>query len=175
MPDEELLALLDADPVKAAAQYTSLYDRLVKFFEWRRCASPEDLAQDVLMRGMRRIRAGVQIETTLVQYFYGVANHVLLEERRADQKEERLTAPLTEVAGSDDLGSVERKIYLRQVLSRLPRDDRELIVRYHLSDRTALKRRLGLTAEALRVRVHRVQRRIREELGKPRRSWRQVK
>jgi RNA polymerase sigma factor (sigma-70 family) len=164
-PDQELLLLLDPDPVQATSAYENLLRRLVKYFEWRKCESPVDLAHEVLIRAVRRIQEGVTIEKTPIQFLYGVARNVYRETRRPERIDRRAVPPDDVPDDHDRFDSVETGIWLRQVLKRLSSEERELLVRYHLSDRMQLQEELGVTAGALRVRIHRLQLRIQKEIG----------
>lgn len=167
-PDQDLLLLLDPDPLRAAHEYALLLRRLIKFFEWRRCEWPEDLADEVLLRGMKRLQEGVTLTATPVQYFFGVAKHVVLESRRPakiDRIIERYAEAPDDVPGGDSLGAIEAKICLRQILSKLSPEDRELLMRYHLGNRKELQEELGVTRGALRVRICRLHKQIREAFG----------
>lgn len=147
-----------------ADSYEALIPRLRKFFAWRRCASPEDLAQEVLVRGLRRLSEGIEIQPNPAHYFFGIARLVLHEERRRSAREPG-ALPDDAVATDGVIGPTEDRILLSQVLGRLAPDDRRLLERYHLGNRDALRRELQLSAEALRVRVHRLHRRIQAAVG----------
>jgi Txe/YoeB family toxin of Txe-Axe toxin-antitoxin module len=58
---ERLLSSLDADPEHAAQHYERLRQRLIIFYSGRRCADPEECADDTLDRVSRRIDEGEQI------------------------------------------------------------------------------------------------------------------
>jgi RNA polymerase sigma factor (sigma-70 family) len=166
-PDPDLLRLLDPDPGRAASAYEVLRRRLIKYFEWRQCAASDDLADEVIVRGIRRMHDGVTIKTDPVRYFFGVARMVYLEYQRAD-KIDFAAVPPDEVADGDRLGRVELRICLEQVLSRLTPEEGDLLVRYHQSNPSELRRlaaELGLAPGTLRVRIHRLHLRIRKALG----------
>jgi DNA-directed RNA polymerase specialized sigma24 family protein len=165
MPSIELERLLDPDPARGAEKYADLVERLTRFFEWRRCASPEDLAQETLLRGLTRIKDGADLYVDPVNYFFGIAQNVLKESRRADARAARNVVPDDELQGkSDEFVSVDARIDLARALALLPAADRALIVQYYTRDREQLRRTSRLTAEALRVRVHRILRRLKHEL-----------
>jgi RNA polymerase sigma-70 factor (ECF subfamily) len=154
------LQLLDRDPDRAAEKYGDLWLRLVKFFEWRDCGSPEDLAQETLARGFRRIADGVEVDAdSLVSYFFGVARNVVHEDRRNRQRGSVSLDALPEV-GTVDISRVEARICLQQCFSRLSQAERELLLGFYADDRRLVARRLHLTANALRVRAHRARKKL---------------
>jgi RNA polymerase sigma factor (sigma-70 family) len=158
-PDDERPGPGGPDP----DAYEELRRRLKKFFEWRRCSSPDDLASEVLLRGLRRMQ-DTKIEKDLASYCFGIARNVVQEDRRAAAREP-VEWPEQEPASPEHgVDTVETRMELRQVLNRLAKDERHLLTRYHLGSRDELRRELGLTAEALRVKVHRLQRRIQDQL-----------
>jgi DNA-directed RNA polymerase specialized sigma24 family protein len=119
--------------------------------------------QDVLLRGLQRVHDGVRIDGDPIRYFFGIARNVVFEDRRAEVRA-MVPMPPDLASAEDGIGPAEARICLHQVLNRLPDDDRHLLERYHLESRDALERDLGLTAEALRVRVHRLRRRVQREM-----------
>ena len=156
---DEFLRLLDPDPAVARAKYEALSARLVKFFEWRQCPSPEDLAQDTILRVFQKaIRKEVDFNTPdVTPYFFAVAKFVVLEDRRTVSKRGEVQLDPELSLASLDFTQVETRIGLRQCLEHLSDDDREILVRYVIvGERATLRRRFKLSEEALRVRVHRI-------------------
>ena len=79
---DPLLRLLDPDPSAASEKLRRLRARLVRYFEWNQCSSPEDLAQESLMRCIRRLSEGQQVYAAdPVSYIFGFAKTVLMERR----------------------------------------------------------------------------------------------
>src|SRR5262249_24271212 len=83
---QRLLQRLSPDPERASTEYDRLRFRLIKFFQWRRCAHPEDSAARTLDRLARRLEADAQIESPY-SYCCGIARMILLEDRRAVERE----------------------------------------------------------------------------------------
>ena len=76
-----LLAQLDTDRQQAGTKYEALRRKLVKFFQWRGCSLPEDLADDTINRVARRVEEIAKTyERDPALYFYGVVNKILLEQ-----------------------------------------------------------------------------------------------
>jgi DNA-directed RNA polymerase specialized sigma24 family protein len=159
----DITRLLDPDPERAAEKYVDLLHRLTKFFEWRRCRSAEDLAQETMVRGFVRIRAGADIFTDdPAHFFFGIAQKLLFEDHRALVRDLRSDSidDLPLASTSDDVASVEARVHLDQALERLPPAERSWLIRYHLGNREKLRQELRLTPEALRVKIHRCRRRL---------------
>jgi RNA polymerase sigma factor (sigma-70 family) len=157
----EFLRLLDPDPERAGAKYTALRSRLIKFFEWRNCDWPEDLAHETLVRGLTRVREGADISgADASAYFFGIARNVVREQRRSRPRE--LAGELDELASraSPVVNGVDAQIQLEQCLSRLSPAERDLLVRFATDDHRTLSREMHVTPNALRVKVHRIRKKL---------------
>jgi DNA-directed RNA polymerase specialized sigma24 family protein len=164
--DDKLLRLFGDDPDQASDALRHVLRLMVKYFRWRKLPEPEDLAQEVLVRGLTRLARGV-IAPDPIRYFYGVAGNVLREDRRLSYKAQALN--LDEVMLSllpVDYRDPAMVILVDEYLALLPPRDADLLVRYHTDDRAALAAELGIGSGALRTRVFRVKetldRRIRD-------------
>jgi DNA-directed RNA polymerase specialized sigma24 family protein len=155
-PQDPLLTLLDPDESVAAERYTELSRRLVKYFEWRGAAHPEDLAQDAIVRVFEKIRAGLRLTyDDNTPYVFAVAHYVLLEDRTAVKRAP--TVELTPELPASHAGPLDDSLALSQCLEHLPPHDGELVSRYYVvGDRDAMCRDYGLTPVNLRVKVHRL-------------------
>lgn len=164
MVSDQFLRLLDPDPDLAAAKYRDLFARLVKFFEWRNCRPADDLAQETLRRGLTRVAAGVDVYTADPNhYFFGIARFVALENWKAPRLDS--SGELDEqVSGLHTPAQIEAGILLDQCLAALDPVERALLLRYHTGDRDELRAEVGLDATALRVRVHRIVKKVRREM-----------
>jgi DNA-directed RNA polymerase specialized sigma24 family protein len=143
--------------------------RLVSFFHfhgWRGPArdTPEDLAHETLLRGQRRVAQGADITTDPIRYLLGIARNVAREDRRAAYRETLDPLESGEHLGSTrDVEKADNRLLARDLLAVLSKEDRAVLVAYVLGDRPKLVRRLGTTAGALRVRIHRILARLRQE------------
>lgn len=168
--NDEFLRLLDADPQRAATKYKDLFLRLVKFFEWRQCESPKDLAQETILRVFNKAMSGdVTFNTDdITPYFFAVAHFILKEDRRAAAAM-GVQRPVDEFlpAATVDYNQVEIRHDLRRCLSAVPPDEQQLILRYFKGERKALQRDFGLSDGALRVKVHRIKERLQASLRLP--------
>lgn len=168
MPDDidPLLALFDPDPEIAAERYALLRKRLIFFFQHGGAIDPENLADEVISRMLRKVWAGATLESGPNAYAFGVAGNVLLEWRRARQNAELPADLPSDAPKPGALYPAETKILVRQALRNLSPDDRRVFENYHLDDRGQLAKVLNTTPNALRIRVFRIRKRILEELEK---------
>lgn len=169
--DRRFLYIFDPDPAKAEAEYVKLVTRLRRFFEWKGCtASSEDLVQETLARGFKKIREGQELTTHPARYFRGIAQNVLFEEWKKRRSESLDLEDPAVIRASSVAPSVETRFELEQALSRLPAADRDLIIKYSQGDKTdreRLRLECGETANALRIRIWRIREELRRLLGGP--------
>ena len=109
---EELFNFLD--PNRAAAKgpdrnreaesrCAEIMRKLVFFFAGRRCANPEDLAMETVLRVASKCRdVDVSSYADRVGYFFGVARNVVHEEHRSGRRESKV-----------------RESFLREISARL--------------------------------------------------------
>lgn len=162
---ERYLLLLDPDPGTAEEKYLALFERLVRFFEWRGVHDPDDLAQETLRRGFARIAKGADVYAEdPVYYFFGIAKNVW-RERWKDRPVDQSVDLDAQAAPWPGAVRADQRILLEQCLSLVGREDRELLVRYHTGDREQLRDELNVDANSLRVRVHRALQRLKRRLA----------
>ena len=165
---ERLLDHLHADRDTAGRHYEDLRRRLVRFFEGRRCAFPDEHTDETLNRVARKLDAGETIQD-VTTYVIGVARMIVKEAARTASKEAAVQASLRapeHVSPHPDPAAVESSRLLECLhacLDRLATPDRELIVQYYQNEKTAkihnrkdLATRLGLEMNALRLRAFRI-------------------
>lgn len=170
---EALLGFLHGDRQQAGLQYETIRRRLVRLFEWRGFGNAEDLADETFNRVARRIQEGTEVRSAdPYGYFCGVAHLLSKEvarraarERAALEREEWQPVAVAEEPDDDD-----RLACLRRCLQRLPDDQRHLVLRYHqendhIRSRQMLSQELGIPMNALRIRVHRVRRKLEDCVG----------
>ena len=169
-----LLVQLDPAPDLAAEKYETIRRKLVRLFEWRGCAFPDDLADETINRVARRLAEGIELRSTdPYGYFCGVAHLVYTEALRRAAREHRAIEsqgwPPASFAAEDEPAD-SRLEGLRRCLDGLPPDQRDLILRYYrgedrpgesnIRNRQSLASDLELPMNALRIRVHRVRRKL---------------
>lgn len=167
---DKLLATLDADREQAGARYESLRVRLVKFFEWRNCETPDELTDLVFDRLIKKVAAGEEIQN-INAYSTSVAQFVFKEGGRSKERlfqsiedhpgTERLMATnvSAEKGESDDL----RFDCLEKCLMAFTAENRQLVTAYYDTDeRTMIATRkrlagsLSISLNTLRIRVCRL-------------------
>jgi DNA-directed RNA polymerase specialized sigma24 family protein len=165
---DKFLVALSPERDEAARIYETLRKKLISYFDWRNCAIPEDDADEVLNRVIRKIDQGEAISDPST-YVFGVARMVLLESSRAALKERSALSELRPVAAeADDETTQQRILSLRECLSSLAEKDRKLITVYYENEggaskilkRKQLARSLDLELNALRIRACRLRERL---------------
>lgn len=167
---EALLAQLDPDRERAGERYETIRRRLVRLFEWRGCATPEELTDETFNRVARRMAEGIELRSSdPYGYFCGVAHLVYKEVFRRSLREHRAMEsggwPLQASSSDAEEPPDRRRECLRRCLERLPREKRDLLLRYHqgqnnIRNRQALANELRIPLNALRIRVHRIRRQL---------------
>jgi RNA polymerase sigma factor (sigma-70 family) len=171
-----LLAQLDADLDRAGEKYALLRQKLAKFFERRGCHTPAEMADETINRVARRLAEGKEILAgEPARYFYGVARNVLREYRESrarqswslddiSQAEHPCHDPVEVLARAELRDLYERRLEkLETCLAQLPPAHRDLLLRYYCGEqrdridgRRELAARLGITVNALKIRVLRL-------------------
>jgi DNA-directed RNA polymerase specialized sigma24 family protein len=165
---EALLAFLDPDRERAGELYETIRRKLVRMFEWRGFGNADDLADETINRVARRITEGIEVRSSdPYGYFCGVAHLVSKEVARRSARERVLQeqADWPQTAFPEEPDDDDRLACLRNCLGELPEDQRRLVLRYHQEDdhirsRQILSQELGLPMNALRIRVHRIRRKL---------------
>jgi RNA polymerase sigma factor (sigma-70 family) len=169
---DRLLAWLHEDRDEAGRKYEEIRHRLIKIFVCRGCAEAEDLTDETINRVMKR---APEIAPSYIGdpalYFLGVAHNVCREYFRR--------RPMPDLQPTPDVLDNREWInhHLEQCMKRLKPEDQEIILEYFWEEKKAkinrrrkLSERLGMTPNALRIRVHRVLKTLRdhmtESLGK---------
>ena len=168
-----LKALLGSDDDLAGQAYEHLRRLLIDFFRWRKCTDPQALADDVIDRIARQLQRGETINSPRA-YCSEVARKVHLEHTRSPER--RLLPlgtpaptdpeldPYARVEAAEARRDLERRIAsLHGCLNLLPPETRVLFLRYHhasgrsrMQQRKRLAEELGISINALRIRVCRV-------------------
>lgn len=163
---DKLFTLLEPDSQSIEEGFRQSRLKLIKFFAWRYCEDPDNLADETISRLLKNVRAGQEISSdNPYSYVYGIAAKVFLEYLRAKKKGALLTD--LEEAREAAVEAVTDDCK-KQCFEQLPRGKRELLTRYYTDDdeREKIAREQGLTLNALRLQVHRIKqglRRCRED------------
>jgi DNA-directed RNA polymerase specialized sigma24 family protein len=162
-----LLDWLDQDRERAGQRYEQIRLRLIKIFTCRGCTRAEELADETINRVAEKTQ---QIAETYVgdpaAYFQGVAENIYREYRRKTLAHETgFPADLEEKKEPVRENTELQYRCLEQCMERFPAQNRELILSYYgsadnprhkIGNRKALSERLGIGANALWIRAHRI-------------------
>jgi DNA-directed RNA polymerase specialized sigma24 family protein len=153
---DALLASLAPRRDLAGEKYEAVRRMLTRYFEWRHCVLPEDCADETIDRVARRLAGGERIRTAdPISYFRGVARNVWLEWRKQDARKQPMIIP----SAAEHPPHIEA--CLERCLNTLPAEGRQLLEGYYLSGRSELIARLGITPNAVRLRVFKEKQRLR--------------
>ncbi|MFD9905432.1 RNA polymerase sigma factor [Streptomyces sp. NPDC059063] len=166
----------DGDEEAAEARFRALYEahyeRVLRFAARR--AGPEaagDVASETFLVAWRRLAQVPTAADEALPWLYAVARRTLANQRRGEQRGERLTARLGTAApapvGPDHAGDVVGVLHLRQALGTLSAQDQEtlLLVAWEGLDVAAAAKVVGCGRRAFAVRLHRARRRLERALG----------
>ena len=166
---DKLLARLDENREQADAKYESLRVRLIKFFEWRNCETPDELTDTVLDRIIGKIAAGEQIQN-ISAYSATVAQFVFKEDcRKLSRRTQSIedTQEIENLAEKNGFAEEEtddsRMNCLEKCLATFSDENRRLITAYYDTDeRTMIATRkrladsINIPLNVLRIRVCRL-------------------
>jgi DNA-directed RNA polymerase specialized sigma24 family protein len=177
---ERLLEVLGPEREQAARHYEELRRNLLRFFEWRGCADPPALTDEVIDRVARRLVEGETIRATDPGgYFLGVARNVWREELKRAKREwtgvaeaasTAATAPGELAGGAEaarDAALETALVCLDRCLDGLPPETRGLVLQYYegegvrrIDRRRRLAETLAIEPGALRIRMLRLRERL---------------
>jgi DNA-directed RNA polymerase specialized sigma24 family protein len=159
---DKLLAWLDSDRDKAVEKYQRIYLRLVRIFATRGRADAEDLADqtfNVVASKIDQLVESYQGEPAL--FFYGVGKKIYQESLKPK--------PLPPPSPPRDDEIERRFACLEECLQKVTiPDEAKLVLRYHegegqsrIENRKQIAAELGITMNALRIRICHIQGRLR--------------
>jgi DNA-directed RNA polymerase specialized sigma24 family protein len=168
-----LQALLDALASRGEDQgvaYENLRLRLIRFFHWNQCESPEDLADIALDRLAEKLAASAEPIVSPGSYAVGIARMLLHENRAQQIREQKLLSFLSWFLAqgrSDDEMLREQEDALSLCLENMSAENRRLLETYYVGDggeriqqRQSIANALGIARNALRNRVLRLRRQL---------------
>ena len=166
---DSLLAILGSDREAAGERYEAIRRRLLIFFAARHCAPAEDFADETLDRTARRVAEGVTIEPSVESFVLGIARNVVREQwkKKAGSPASMVgDVDWSRVAARDETGPGNENpdlVCLEDCLGELAPQSRNWIERFYSEEGSAkirlrqrLAEELGIDANALRVRMHRI-------------------
>ena len=161
---DKLLRWLDPDRDKAGEKYERIRFRLIKILAAKGCAEPEDLADRTINVVVGKIDSLLENYVgDPALYFYAVAKKIFLEQLK---KKPLPNAPPT-VPNSTEIEHVCGLLDL--CLQELPAEDKDVTLRYQegekgerIKNRKRLAQELGITLNALRIRMCHIHARLRQ-------------
>lgn len=168
---ERFLCWLGPDPESAGRKYELIRGRLIMMFRARRCVFAEDLADTTFERVARKLtELSNEFTGDPARYFYGVAKKVYLEyQKEIVTRRRRIGCSLPQTDEDEELERMLKQ--LDEALSTIPNSDRELILTYYtgtgknkIKQRQALAKQSGLGLNALRLRVFRIRKEIKNQM-----------
>lgn len=152
---DRLLLALEPEAASVGDGFRRCRTKLVRFFLWKRCDDPYNLADETTSRLVKKVQSGQEISPEHpYNYVYAIAKNVFLEYLRAKEKSG------IEI-GIDDLREEPvpegTEGCWTQCLSQLSPEKREFLEVYYLDsiDREQFAREKGITINALRLTVFR--------------------
>ena len=165
---DRLLGLFSQDREEAGKMYEKLRDGLVRFFQFRGCHDPDELADETFNRVASKLPAYDAAKNVKpAAYIYGFARNILLEYSRSPKNRESQLEPFHTsglAAGETDVDSKElAHACLRKCLGEIPDVESRLMVEYYSRERQEkielrrrIAERLGCTIEVLHTRIFRM-------------------
>ena len=163
------LSWLSADRDAAGRKYEDIRRRLIVILECRGSAQPEEVADEALNRFIRRLPELIETYSgDPFPYILVIARNVQheREKKQALPLPENLDEVPAEPVETDELDERVHKC-LDQCLGKLEPKSRNLLMDYYQNDkqdmivfRKTLAEQLGIAANALRLRVHRLRNNI---------------
>jgi RNA polymerase sigma factor (sigma-70 family) len=186
MAGDQFLALFDPDPREAVRKCEALRRRLVFYFQHHLVPEPEDEAQEVLLRLETKDLIDLGGYDDLVRLSFGFARNVAAESRRRSGRFEELPEDLDRDIRVSTKGKSpeervldkEREDLVRACLLTLSSEDRQFFLSWYLEEKTAHKEhaeRLQVSANGLRIRIHRLLRQVQDCVAKRSRKQKNLK
>ncbi|HWN42207.1 MAG TPA: hypothetical protein VNW71_08290 [Thermoanaerobaculia bacterium] len=165
---DALLAMLNPDREVAGQIYEDIRNRLIRLFDLWGCTHPEALADETFNRVARKAAEGLVLQrNNPIPYIVGVARHIFQEWLRQQQREIKIveSADWPPSAQPEEEEPDFRLEYIRHCLQTLAEDQKRLLLRYHedkqrIRSRKGLCDELGIPMNALRIRVHRLRKKV---------------
>ncbi len=167
----EILAWLNPDRELAANMYVQLRHDVARIFVWNGCSDPEGLTDEVFDRVTRKVHGLRQTyDGDPRLFFYGVARNLVKETAKKvktyasfDDAGATMHVRAQPEAHEEEESVHAREDCLQVCLKGLSSEQRRLILDYYalekqgkIAHRVRIARQLGLSVEALRVRVYRI-------------------
>jgi RNA polymerase sigma factor (sigma-70 family) len=175
MPEEfeKLIAWLDSDRDAAGKKYETIRSRLIRIFVSRGCGEADSLADEVMNRVAVRIdKVAETYEGDPAKCFQGFAEKVYLEYLRDQRQRSDIDPPVQSIPPADEREHGEREQEdecLTRCMAELTPAESDLFRRYFQEEKRAkinarkkFAAEFRLTANALRIKAHRLRWRLRQ-------------
>ena len=170
---QKLLSSLGLDTHRAAYEYEELRRRIEKLFTWWGAELIAlDLADRTLDRLARKFEEGAEVEAgKMSAYVRSVARMIFHESLR--EKDRENAAIRTSAIAPAQVSDEDAHRALDAGLNELSDEERKLVLSYYagsstdsptIAARKQLATELGISQTALRIRAHRIRRRLEERL-----------
>ena len=163
---DSLLSALGSDRDQAAQRYEKIRTRLIKYFSWERCDTPEDCADETINRVAKRVSEGEFLNSP-ESYFSAVARLVARESALAAQRHNRAMDEMARTRVDDPSIDEAASHQLERCLQGLTPDQRKFLLEYYqgeqrtrIDNRRRMAERLGLPLNAVRNRALRLREKI---------------
>jgi DNA-directed RNA polymerase specialized sigma24 family protein len=172
---DKFLACLDPDRERADERYLQLHHSLIRILEWKGSRTPAEHVDEIIDRVCRKIDEGERIDD-IFKYCHAVLNFVFLESLKKPglnlEQEGDDEHSFSQIAAPELEEEDERMACLERCLSKLPAENRDLIVRYYEGDQRAkienrkrLAAELEISAHNLEVRASRIREKLQDCVG----------
>lgn len=155
--------------------FTSIRQRLIRFFAREGCPDPGNCADETIFRVVKALAKGATIDVKPATFTHAVARIVEKEcrRKRAKLKESQISGTTPEPLLRDD--SAEDLLYLclERCLGELSPFERALIIKYHggsesgddMRNRKVLAERLGMSIKKLRKEAIKIRQKLEKSIA----------
>ncbi len=156
-----------------AEQYRRLREKLITYFNLRGRSDAEDLADETIMRGWKKLSEGTALTAPLGAFMFGIARLVLLEAIRRgkdiEQLDDQTPTPPSEATPFAELLQKEVDQCVEQCWQTLTPEERKIYSGFYEeratagerdSKREALAKESGLSPNGLRNRVFQIRKKL---------------
>lgn len=163
-PFEFFLSWLNPDRDAAEKKFKELRRRLITVFDLRGCPVSEDVVEEAVLRFVRRLPSMADSfkDNDPTSYLYVTAHRLHLE--YIERQFEPLPDDISELPQADASAGVEEERLhecLDRCLEGIEGEERRMLLDYYRHDkrakidlRKALARRMGISGNALRIRIY---------------------
>lgn len=174
---ENLLDWLSADREQAGRLYEEIRSGLMRYFRFRGCSGEDALTDETINRVAVKVSGRTPNgNSETINYFYGFAKNIYLEYLSQRRREVEFNPSLNHASSNQQAHSeTENRQFncLENCLSKLPDEERKLVVRYYSENKIAkieLRRKiaeeLGLNVGTLHTKIYRLRNTLRKCIQK---------